>query len=76
MTAFDFLQFSSLKYQFFIDELDFLVYFKLEFYTLQQKRKSNSNYEKNPVHQTPYFKLVNWKIPVQMDRGIGSNRFG
>ena len=24
---------------------------------------------KNPVHQTRYFKLENWKNPVQIDRG-------
>jgi hypothetical protein len=29
-----------------------------------------SNWEKNPVHQTRYFKLENWKNPVQIDRGI------
>jgi hypothetical protein len=27
--------------------------------------------EKNPVYQTRYFKLENWKNPVQIDRGGG-----
>ena len=26
--------------------------------------------KKNPVHQTRYFKLENWKNPVQIDRGF------
>ena len=26
--------------------------------------------KKNPVHHTQYFKLENWKNPVQIDRGI------
>jgi hypothetical protein len=30
-----------------------------------------SNWKKNPVHQTRYFKLENWKIPVQIGRGNG-----
>ena len=26
---------------------------------------------KKPVHQTRYFKLENWKNPIQIDRGQG-----
>ena len=31
-----------------------------------------SNWEKNPVHQTGYFKLENWENPVQIDRVMES----
>ena len=61
-----FLQFSNLKYP--VWWTWFLVYFKLEFYRLQQAEKSSSNYEKNPVNQTRYFKLENCKNQVQIDR--------
>ena len=32
--------------------------------------------KKNPVHQTRYFKLENWKIPVEIDRGIDTIESG
>ena len=63
-----FLKNFSLKYQ--VWWTGFLVYFKLEFYWLQQAEKSSSNLEKNPFHQTWYFKLVNCKNQVQIDRRI------
>ena len=66
-----FLQFSSLKY--WVWWIEFLVYFKLEFYRLQQAEKSSSNWEKNPVYQTGYLKLENCKNQVQIDRGIFSH---
>jgi hypothetical protein len=34
-----------------------------------------SNWGKNPVHKTKYFKLENWKNPVQIDRGKGLNTY-
>jgi hypothetical protein len=34
-------------------------------------KKSSSNLEKNPVHQTQNFKLENVKNQVQIDRGYG-----
>ena len=64
-----FLQFPSLKYR--VWWTWFLVYFKLEFYRLWQAEKSSSNYGKNPVDQTRYFKLEICKNQVQINKGIG-----
>ena len=66
-----FLQFSSLKYP--VWWTGFLVYFKLEFYRLQQAEKFSSNREKNPVHQTGYFKLKGSKNQVKKDKGIAQD---
>ena len=52
------LQSSSLKYR--VWWTWFLVFFKYEFYRLQQTEKSSSNFGKNPVHQTWNFQLENW----------------
>ena len=45
--------------------------FKLNFSACCSLRNSSSNWEKNPVHQTQYFKLENVKNQVQIDTGIG-----
>ena len=61
-----FLQFSRLKYP--VWQTWSLLYFKLGFYRLQQAEKCSSNWEKNPFHQTGYFKLENCKNQSQIDR--------
>ena len=37
-------------------------------------RKIQFKLEKNPVHQTQYFELENWKNPVQIDKGNSFQR--
>ena len=61
-----FLQLSSLKYP--VWRTWFLFYFKIEFCRLQQAEKTQLKLGKNPVHQTGYFKLNNYKNQVQIDR--------
>ena len=48
-----------------------LVYFKLGFYRLKHAKNSSSNWKKNPVHQTGYFKLENYtnQEEIEVHRG-------
>jgi hypothetical protein len=62
-----------LKYQ--VCGTGFFVYFKLEFFGLQQAENASSNWEKNPVHQGCYFKLKNCKNQLQIDWGCIVFRF-
>ena len=51
------------------------VHFDMTFLTTLTQRNRflywdfGTYWEKNPLHQTQYFKLENWKNPVQIDRG-------
>ena len=45
-----------------------LIFTPFQLYRLKQAEKSSSNWEKNPVHQTWYFKLENCKNQVEIDR--------
>ena len=51
-----------------------LVHFDMTFLTTLTQQNNILNWEKNPVYQTPLFKLEKWKNPVQLDRGSAKFR--
>ena len=59
--------------QFEISSLMNLIFSLFQTWILQATAGS-SNLKKNPVHQTWYFKLENWKNPVQIDKGEVSHK--
>ena len=62
------LIFEKLSWRNQVRQTWFLFYFKIEFCRLQQAEKTQLKLGKNPVHQTGYFKLNNYKNQVQIDR--------
>ena len=69
LSALDFCNSSVWNIKF--DELDFFLSLNWIFYVCCSLQTSSLKLNKNPVHQTGYFKLENCKNQVQIDRGSG-----